>query len=334
MADDNKDSKVHLNKPSEYDGSAGWEGFLLEVLLYVNAYPKAFTTDVSKIIFILSFMTKGTAKSWAEHARKEALYDPGTKKYRTAPVFGTWSEFVEKATKRFGNHNAQADADRKLQSLWQGSKSAQEFFQEFDELSTLAGYIGDQFDALRINLIKQHANDSLVVEILKMENVPTEYSKWKEIIIRIDDQVRAHRQERREKTLTKPAFRLPFRPQPPRPTAPVQKHIEGTYAGKGTGVAPMEGLDVGEMRKKGLCFRCGKAGHLARNCPDAPRRIRQLIDDMEPEDRYDLAELIGSLPESEFDCESVEAIQARGMAFADEEDTRTPPESSFSPTEQ
>lgn len=176
-----------MSKPTEYDGS-DWDSFIYQVILYFSEHERKFPKDQSKIIFTLSYMTKGTAKSWADHIRKEALFNPIEKKIRSAPVFGTWEAFLTKATSRFGNPNAQTDADRKLHELRQGSKSAQQFFQEFDELSTQAGYLGKEFELPRINLIKLHADNELVLEILKITPAPTEYKRWKELMIAIDNQ--------------------------------------------------------------------------------------------------------------------------------------------------
>lgn len=97
----------------------------------------------------------------------------------------------------------------------------------------------------------------------------------------------------------------------------------------------MEGLDIGEMRKRGLCFRCGQSGHLARNCPSGKDRIRRLITGLEPEDKHDLAEIIAALPESAFDPTEGEEVQVRGMEFMNKQDSPPDiPDSSFPQTEQ
>lgn len=333
--DDERKAKSHVKSPKEFKGT-GWESFLIELILYIDVQEKDFKTDKKKIVFTLSLMTEGPAKSFADYVRKEALYDPSTGKVRMAPVFSTWDNFVAKASTRFGNPNKQAEADRKLQNLQQGSMTAHEFFQKFDELSTQAGYIGTAHDQFRVNLVKLHANNHLVVEILKMLDIPKDYETWKKQITKIDDQLRAHQSERQAHTQTQPPARhIPAnRPPPPRPSPQVTRTTEGAYVGKGQGVVPMEGVSTNELRKKGLCFRCQKPDHIAQNCPDAPRLVREMINHLEPEERYDLANALASLPESAFDSHEGEEIQIRGMEFSDNQDSTTASPPSFHPTEQ
>ena len=48
-----------------------------------------------------------------------------------------------------------------------------------------------------------------------------------------------------------------------------------------------------EAMRKGLCFGCGKHGHLSRDCPDKKKTTRAYMDDEEKERFYDKAEKEG-----------------------------------------
>ena len=69
-----------------------------------------YNTDDKRIIFILSYMTKGTAKAW-----KEAYFqDIITRKYVT---FGSYNNFIEKVQKAFAAADVEGDARATLRQL-------------------------------------------------------------------------------------------------------------------------------------------------------------------------------------------------------------------------
>ena len=65
-------------------------------------------------------------------------------------------------------------------------------------------------------------------------------------------------------------------------------------------------VSMNEMRRKRLCFSCGKAGHQFCACPERSAReaIRAIIAAFDPEDRLLLADELGQMKESTFDDES------------------------------
>lgn len=160
--------------------------------------------------------------------------------------------------------------------------------------------------------------------------VPTAYDIWRQTVIRIDNSLRAHQQE---KQLNQQFTRQPFRFQPPHHPQPWQTLPQalaqapphpppaGAYVGKGTGVAPMEGLKAAKLRQQRRCYRCGAPDHLARDCTNGRQNIRELVGSLEPEERFDLAQIMAALPESSFEEPKEEAVEEMIRAMS------APPES-------
>jgi hypothetical protein len=50
-------------------------------------------------------------------------------------------------------------------------------------------------------------------------------------------------------------------------------------------------LDV--AKAKGLCFRCGKPGHMSRNCPDKGKfQVRSLVNELTDEEKKEAMETL------------------------------------------
>ena len=65
---------------------------------------------------------------------------------------------------------------------------------------------------------------------------------------------------------------------------PMQKTGTGiTYSGAG------QKMDIDKARQSGLCFRCGKPGHISRNCPDQKGfQIRSIVEGLTDEEKKEL----------------------------------------------
>jgi len=54
---------------------------------------------------------------------------------------------------------------------------------------------------------------------------------------------------------------------------------------------PKVELDV--ARAKGLCFRCGKPGHMSRNCPDKGKfQVRSLVSELTDDEKREAMEAL------------------------------------------
>ena len=71
---------------------------------------------------------------------------------------------------------------------------------------------------------------------------------------------------------------------------PTQKTGSGiTYGGAG------QKMDIDKVRQSGLCFKCGKPGHISRNCPDKKAfQIRSIVEGLNDEEKEELRKVLES----------------------------------------
>ena len=51
-------------------------------------------------------------------------------------------------------------------------------------------------------------------------------------------------------------------------------------------------MDIDKMRKEGRCFKCHQKGHLAHDCQNRRREVREIWMDLSMEERKELTELM------------------------------------------
>ncbi|SJL12543.1 uncharacterized protein ARMOST_15971 [Armillaria ostoyae] len=202
--------------------------------------------DKSKILFILSYMREGLAGMWAETYMDDHFDGDQFN-------VGTYAEFIKELDQAFLDPTLEEYANAKLKTIRQGRRPVQEFFIEFDRLRQDAGWSEDE-DYVA-TLLPRALNNRLVEKIyyfsLPGREVPTTYQGWKERALELDARYWQGRIMSAARS-------------------------DGSSSGKGTPregsivdgeVATSDGgMDTAEMRRRGLCFNCGKHGHLARNC--------------------------------------------------------------------
>ena len=95
-------TELHLNMPKAYNGSPATAKYWLNsVRTYLLINKDVYSTDNKKISYALSFMTEGTAKSWAT-VRTQATLDNST--------FSTYINFIKEFQTTFLNTNSAAKA--------------------------------------------------------------------------------------------------------------------------------------------------------------------------------------------------------------------------------
>ena len=162
----------------------------------------------------------------------------------------TWGNFLTEFNGKFLDPNEVENAGRALAALKQ-IRSAREFAQEFDRLAELGAVTGEDFliDQFRRNLKTGVQEKMLRQQFNTLRDVQVAAIEW-------DDAIFQFKRLQRSAEQRKPSS-IPRSQGKPTNGSPMQLDY--------TSLTPEES----ERRKKaGLCFRCGKAGHIGRNCPE------------------------------------------------------------------
>ena len=225
--------------PTPFDGTRGTlaEAFISQVHLYITVNAARFPNDHSKVAFALSYLT-GNASSWA-------------RPYTIAAVKGqpvSFDQFNIDFEAMYFDTTRKDTAIRTLRSLRQ-TKSVADYTYAFNCQAPLTGYrTEDLIDLYRLGL-KSEIHSALIMH-------PTPFTTLTEITnlaIKLDNALNGARH---------------FQP----------------FVGSNTSNAPRpdpDAMDISaattslpdrsEMRARGLCFHCGKSGHLYSACPDRPK---------------------------------------------------------------
>ena len=136
MADtaNKNDAKTHLKKPTPFHRDRKFvKKFLQECDPYILGNAKDFPDDASKVIFILSYMDNGEAEKWKQYYIKNEVIMAG------AYIWPKIANLSTKVKEAFAFEDKKEDSVRKLETLKQGNRNAEEMTNEFQLLVTKAG---------------------------------------------------------------------------------------------------------------------------------------------------------------------------------------------------
>ena len=229
--------------------------FIQEVKIYLTVNKHVYTTDESKVAFVLSYMTEKEAVQWRE------LYVEQMTDVNGDLVFPTFKKFAEELVEAFKPADRTAEAMNRLMVLKQGDRTAEELVMEFRLLAAQAG-LGMKSSSDHIHMIelfRKTLHPQLANRILFGETVPETIEGWIAKAIQFDTNYRMAKIIT-EQTKNKPQNewkeneRRVLRPKE-------QKDVEEMDVNMLT----MEKRNT--LMKQGACFKCQKKGHIAKDCP-------------------------------------------------------------------
>jgi hypothetical protein len=119
-------AKSHTRKPDVFTGDRKkLEGFLRDCGIYIASNESDFANDAAKTQFILSHIAGGEAETWKENYFNTVIAkNPGTANWETP------TELAANLRMNFSREDDVEESLRKLETLKQGSKTAEEIINE------------------------------------------------------------------------------------------------------------------------------------------------------------------------------------------------------------
>src|SRR5258706_7438539 len=199
-------------------------------------------------------MKGGSAGPWATQKINSILYPANMEEV-------TWAGFVLELDEMFADPNHQAATQRKLATLCQVDSSVEDLIREFK----IHGPISRLGDIGLVDHFKQAIHPLLQESIYWLEPMPTTWAEWEHKTSLLDNQWRWYQDTQPKAATSKPSL---FRSPPVvTSTAATSSFSRPSAAAMSPAPQPMD-LDCTNLVKKdphsGLCFNCGKLGHITK----------------------------------------------------------------------
>ena len=269
-----KPTELRIGAPEAFDGSYDKSTqWLNAVQFYLLVNDKVYDTDNKKIAFTLSYMTKGSALTWATTFRQNAIIG-------MTITMGTFSNFVTKFETAFKHHDVTGTAIAWLSTkrMTKGKNNTYsptliEYVSHFKNYSVLASITNQN---VLIGYFSARIPSPLMRRIMSMDTVPSTIDDWYKKAISF--QTQWERAEEISKRNSKPAHQSYHSfSTPAKARDPDTMDVDIIKVGK---------LTAEERKKcmeKGLCFRCRQPGHMSSKCPkykDGAPKVRQVVEDL------------------------------------------------------
>ncbi|KAF5202054.1 Retrotransposon-derived protein peg10 [Thalictrum thalictroides] len=247
------------NKPEEFRGDRNkYKSFVSQLALIFGANPHRMRSDKAKIHYAASYL-RGPAFEWLEPFINELDGDI---------IFKTYPEFLEGLKGGFADPDEYATAEKQIENLVQKT-SCSAYYSQFVALLAQLQWTED---AVKIHHFRKGLKNQ-IKDLLVGRDMPTKMSEFAALCIKLDNQIEARAQERRDNKPFRPPgnsyLAPPFQNLPPPPSQSAPKPSQLPVG------EPME-LDSAARqafrKANNLCTYCGKTGHWVKDCEKALKR--------------------------------------------------------------
>src|ERR1700677_457271 len=289
----NETKELRINPPTRFSGNRDdLDNFIQDCTLYLTLNRTVYETDEKKIIFMLSYMTEGTARAWKEAFVRDIINSPTND-------FGSLKQFTIDLKKAFEASGSEGDARAKLQQLKQGKDSVDDYVAQF---RILAGKARMTDNAALTEYFMEGVNTGILQKIFAQEKLPATITEWYEQTSRCDShyqrvqEILGRRRSTSGNAQTTNNMKKPFIPRfTPNEQDPNAMDVDRLSTKIRT-----------EHAAKGQWFKCHEKENLARNSEEQKSnqkfgqykktakivlaQIRNIVAGMDPEEKDEVYE--------------------------------------------
>src|ERR1700678_2004385 len=177
----NETKELRINPPTHFTGNRDdLDNFIQDCTLYLTLNRAVYKTDEKQIIFMLSYMTEGTARAWKEAFVRDVINTQ-------TDDFGSLKQFTVNLKKAFEASDSEGDARAKLRQLKQGKDSVDDYVAQF---RILAGKARMTDNTALTEYFMEGVNTAILQKIFAQEKLPATITEWYERTSRCDSHYR------------------------------------------------------------------------------------------------------------------------------------------------
>jgi hypothetical protein len=264
-----------IKEPDTFHGDrTKLRGFLVQLEIYFNNQPQLFPGDNEKNGFAISLL-RDAAEKWITPYIEGTLERPWI----------TWEELKQALKKMFGDIGAKEAAQNKLERLRQGSRTMTDYWNEFRLLATDAEFE----DGTNKRLLLKGMSSKLQEYWAQQEREFTSTEELAEWAVQKENKINTikaiqggqqhyHQQSRNQDGTYKPQTQTKTTTQ-----GGDAMDLDATNQRRYTNLSTQER----ERRLKNrLCLRCGKPGHMIKDCRVAQAKIKEMSTEEESTEEH------------------------------------------------